>query len=188
MLKHNAGNGAKFTRGRGPWRVVHAEGPHTHGDALRREYQIKHDPAFKTDLKRQTGFHAQASHLPAAPGAYVLHIRLEQDTVLHLTGRPPIHLSAGRYLYCGSARGPGGIKARVGRHMRTDKTIHWHIDHLTAAGRVVGAWVYGGASECALASCLTPFPTPAPGFGSSDCPVCASHLFQWPDGREPPFL
>ena len=34
--QHNSGTGARFTRGRGPWRVVHAEGPMAHGDALRR--------------------------------------------------------------------------------------------------------------------------------------------------------
>ncbi len=49
--KHNAGTGARFTRGRGPWRVVHAEGPMEHGDALRREWTIKRDAAFKARLK-----------------------------------------------------------------------------------------------------------------------------------------
>ena len=32
---HNAGKGARFTRGRGPWLVAHIEGPLAHGDALR---------------------------------------------------------------------------------------------------------------------------------------------------------
>jgi len=52
LEKHNAGAGAKFTRGRGPWRAVHMEGPMAHGDALRREMAIKQDGAFKTGLKR----------------------------------------------------------------------------------------------------------------------------------------
>jgi len=41
-----------FTRGRGPWRVVHTEGPMPHGEALRREARIKRDRAFKAGLKQ----------------------------------------------------------------------------------------------------------------------------------------
>ena len=52
LTQHNAGTGAKFTRGRGPWRVVHVEGPLSHGDALRREAVIKADRAFKATLKQ----------------------------------------------------------------------------------------------------------------------------------------
>jgi putative endonuclease len=51
LLKHNAGSGAKFTRGRGPWRAVHVEGPMERGDALRREIAIKRDAPFKASLK-----------------------------------------------------------------------------------------------------------------------------------------
>ena len=48
---HNAGKGARFTRGRGPWTVAHVEGPLPHGDALRREAALKRDRAFKSGLK-----------------------------------------------------------------------------------------------------------------------------------------
>ncbi len=51
LAKHNAGTGARFTRGRGPWRLLHMEGPMTQGDALRREIAIKRDAAFKATLK-----------------------------------------------------------------------------------------------------------------------------------------
>lgn len=51
LVRHNAGEGAKFTRGRGPWRLAHVEGPLSHGDALRREAAIKRDKAFKRALK-----------------------------------------------------------------------------------------------------------------------------------------
>ncbi len=51
LAHHNRGSGAKFTRGRGPWQVIHTEGPFTHGDALRREAAIKRDRAFKTEVK-----------------------------------------------------------------------------------------------------------------------------------------
>lgn len=53
LALHNAGKGAKFTRGRGPWQIIHVEGPLAQGDALRREAAIKRDHGFKTRLKAQ---------------------------------------------------------------------------------------------------------------------------------------
>ncbi len=53
LAHHNRGTGAKFTRGRGPWHVIHTEGPFTHGDALRREAAIKRDRTFKAAAKRR---------------------------------------------------------------------------------------------------------------------------------------
>ena len=50
LSAHNTGTGAKFTRGRGPWRILHTEGPLPHGDALRREMAIKKDRKFKAML------------------------------------------------------------------------------------------------------------------------------------------
>ena len=41
-----------------------------------------------------------------------------------------IELQAGTWLYVGSARGPGGLAARVGRHWRDGVPKHWHMDYL----------------------------------------------------------
>lgn len=127
-------------------------------------------------------FHTRADGIPAVPGAYVLVVTLEGGVEVRLPGRAPALLPAGRYLYCGSARGPGGLRARVGRHMRRDKSVRWHIDRLTTAGRVEGCWVVPDGDECALVARLADLPVPLPGFGSSDCRRCASHLLAWPDG------
>lgn len=53
LAQHNGEKpgGAKFTRGRGPWRVVHVEGFASVGDALRRERALKRDRKFKAVLK-----------------------------------------------------------------------------------------------------------------------------------------
>lgn len=39
---HNAGRGAKYTRGRGPLQLVYRESCASRSDALKREYVIKH--------------------------------------------------------------------------------------------------------------------------------------------------
>jgi histidyl-tRNA synthetase len=96
-------------------------------------------------------------------------------------------LGAGRYLYCGSANGPGGLKARLARHARRGKSLRWHIDQLTERGAVTGIWVARNGRECDLVAMLASLPTPVPGFGSSDCACCRSHLLHWPAGvRTPP--
>ncbi|MGV6826208.1 MAG: GIY-YIG nuclease family protein [bacterium] len=51
IAQHNAGKGAKYTRGRAPVSLVYRESATTQGDALRREYQIKQlSTAAKRDL------------------------------------------------------------------------------------------------------------------------------------------
>ena len=55
LALHNVGEGAKFTRGRGPWRLAHREGPIAHGAALKREAALKRDRRFKAELKAALG-------------------------------------------------------------------------------------------------------------------------------------
>jgi len=90
----------------------------------------------------------------------------------------------GRYLYVGSARGPGGFR-RVGRHLavaagrKTKK--RWHIDYLLAAGELEGIWLLPDValSECELVrELIARGAQPAvPGFGASDSP-CETHLLR----------
>lgn len=120
----------------------------------------------------------------AQPGAYVLAIRLPRPLRVSIAGRVAGTLPAGRYLYCGSARGPGGLRARIARHLRRRKTLRWHVDRLTTRGTVFAVWAVPGGDECALAGALAGLPVPIAGFGSSDCARCVSHLFAWPEGVE----
>jgi Uri superfamily endonuclease len=122
------------------------------------------------------------SESPRTAGAYLLLIDLESALRLRVPP-PPRMLSPGRYVYCGSARGPGGIAARVRRHLRRDKAVRWHVDRLTAAGRVVAVVAAPGEPECALCRRLLAVPgaeVPVPGFGSSDCRRCPAHLVAVP--------
>jgi Uri superfamily endonuclease len=125
---------------------------------------------------------------PSLPGAYVIAIELAEPVMGTLCGRAAIDLPAGRYLYCGSANGPGGLKARLSRHFRRGKSVRWHIDQLTERGSVVGSWISPGGNECELVRRFTQLPIPIPGFGSSDCAKCRSHLLQWSNGTALPLL
>jgi len=125
-----------------------------------------------------------AADLPAGGGAYALIIELARQITVTIGKRPPVTLDAGWYLYAGSARGPGGIRARVGRHLRRGKTVRWHVDRLTNSAGVAAVLAFAGGDECAITAALRArgMDAPVPGFGSSDCRRCASHLLALPDG------
>lgn len=95
-------------------------------------------------------------------------------------------LGPGIYVYCGSAFGPGGIRARVERHLRTDKKPHWHIDRLSARATCIDVKTYPVGRECDLVAALISerAVAPVPGFGSSDCRNCAAHLVRLADGYQ----
>ena len=127
-------------------------------------------------------FWTTADIIPAIPGAYVLAIELFKQVAVSLCGKPSALLPPGLYLYCGSAKGPGGLRGRLARHMRRGKSICWHIDVLTEGGTVLGAWTFPGGDECDLITGLSHLPVAIKGFGSTDCRRCTSHLLRWPHG------
>jgi len=117
--------------------------------------------------------------IPIEPGAYGFVVRLSQVLDLEIGKFDRVSLPKGLYFYGGSAFGPGGLKARLGRHIRPKSKLHWHIDHVTSAGKMVAAGVIKNGSECKLVDQALTRPgalIPLPGFGSSDCRNCASHL------------
>lgn len=69
--------------------------------------------------------------LPRSRGLYVLIMEIPREICLSI-GSLGIHsFRPGLYVYVGSARGPGGLRARIARHLRKDKKLRWHIDYLT---------------------------------------------------------
>lgn len=112
-------------------------------------------------------------------GAYVLGITITAPISLRLRQQAETNIAAGTYYYIGSANGPGGMKARLKRHFSTTKKPHWHIDHLTLAAARISALAVPHGNECDLGQQLaasTLFKHILPGFGSSDCRTCKSHL------------
>ncbi len=119
---------------------------------------------------------------PAEPGAYLLLLHLPDGLVLAGGRHAGARLPAGWVLYAGSARGPGGLRARVGRHLRRDKPKRWHVDWITTEARASYAMCFTDRGECDIVAALADggdFVFPLPGLGSSDCRVCTAHVLCW---------
>jgi Uri superfamily endonuclease len=125
------------------------------------------------------------SNIPAQPGSYVFWLRLPQPQDLVVGRLGSFTFPAGDYLYMGSARGAGGLRARLERHLRGDGKSHWHIDHLRTAAQARGfGFETSSIKECTWSQRLVPLPEaciPVPGFGASDCRSgCSAHLVYLP--------
>ena len=124
---------------------------------------------------------SEAGEIPICSGAYLLLMSLEEPVEVRFGKVAGAQLAAGDYVYAGNAGGPGGLRGRLARHMRNDKKPHWHVDQLTTVAET-SALALPGETECALVAHLLAnenFTTPLPGFGSSDCAVCESHLLRF---------
>jgi Uri superfamily endonuclease len=113
-------------------------------------------------------------------GTYALVLHLEHRAEITVGKLGTFNFRAGHYLYVGSALGPGGLEARLARHRRRDKKLHWHIDYLLEHAQLVEVWSAATEDklECLWAQVARELPDSAvtvPGFGSSDC-RCPSHL------------
>ena len=119
---------------------------------------------------------------PAAGGTYVLMLECLCSGTCRVGRFGNLAVSAGRYFYVGSALGPGGLRSRLGRHVRPLARRHWHVDFLRELATVRGVWWLGDGRRLehvwATALARDPrFTAPVPGFGASDC-HCNAHLFR----------
>lgn len=119
----------------------------------------------------------------AGSGTYVLCLRASTEGQVTVGRLGRCRMPAGSYLYVGSAFGPGGLRARVGRHVRRTGRRHWHIDYLRPLLAVREVWYASddGRWECEWAAGLRALPgaeIPVRGFGASDC-GCPTHLVRF---------
>jgi Uri superfamily endonuclease len=132
-------------------------------------------------------------------GTYVLALWLERACRIPVGRLGEFAFPAGWVLYVGSALGPGGLAARLGRHRRrfaSGKRPHWHVDYVREHAVWGGAWARraggrlegdgarrnGERLECDWAAALGQRPGArivVPGFGASDC-RCPGHLVHLP--------
>ena len=121
--------------------------------------------------------------LPDQPGTYVLILKLARPTTICVGRLGHLQFPSGWYAYAGSARGPGGLVARVSRHLRSPKTLRWHLDYLREHAQPIETWYAVGTQkrECTWAqtlSRLTGASIPIARFGASDC-RCPAHLIHF---------
>ena len=115
-------------------------------------------------------------------GVYLLEILASEPFTIDLESFKDKILNPGYYYYSGSAQ--KNLEQRVERHQNENKTIHWHIDHLTTikSNKIKTVFLFNGALknlECELISELLQnfrLRVALKGFGNSDCRHCASHL------------
>ena len=124
--------------------------------------------------------------LKGQSGTYALFFWLPAPMTMQVGRLGSVQLPAGWLVYVGSALGPGGLQARIRRHLATSKRVHWHIDALSIRQRPAGWLALADAQnhECDWAQHLAAHPKasiPVPGFGNSDCKRgCAAHLIAFP--------
>lgn len=121
--------------------------------------------------------------LQSMPGTYALVLWLPNATTFPRVGPfGAVSLPAGHYLYLGSAFGSGGVKGRVGHHLRHASHPRWHLDYVRPQMTIIEAWVtYDKVRrECAWSQVVHEALGHHPlvlGFGSADCNRCPAHFY-----------
>jgi Uri superfamily endonuclease len=126
-------------------------------------------------------------------GVYTLVVFLRRGATLRVRELGFFSFQKGYYAYTGSAVGDGAVslRKRVARHLRREKTRHWHIDFFleNENARIV-AVVAAETSinmECQVNDAIKNLPgamIPVAGFGATDCKQnCGSHLVRFSSKR-----
>lgn len=106
---------------------------------------------------------------------FLLHLKEEKSIAVGSLGK--VIFPAGYYVYTGSAK--RNLAARLQRHQRRRKKMHWHIDYLRQEADVVAAIPIRTADDLEhdLARAVAKIAAwQIDGFGCTDC-HCPSHLF-----------
>lgn len=121
--------------------------------------------------------------LPREPGVYVIIVMVSKTIEISTRRGKRFTIPCGIYLYLGSARGGGGIRGRVLRHLRRSGDAFWHVDYLLRSpsakilGIMYGVYKDSRDHEAELALKLRKALPGIKGFGCSDKPRDYSHLY-----------
>jgi Uri superfamily endonuclease len=109
-------------------------------------------------------------------GSYILLAELAAGKDILVGKLGYVSFPKAAYAYVGSAM--NGLGARLARHLREQKKLHWHIDYLLKEAEIEEIILCPAEKrvECSLAQALAGELQSIPGFGSSDC-KCQSHLY-----------
>lgn len=123
------------------------------------------------------------NQLSTEKGTYLLFIKNQKSQKITIGSLGVINFPSSYFIYVGSALGPGGLKRRLSRHLRSRKKIFWHIDYLLKKTEIVAVATIALKErlECSISQQISsrlkrPEQFPIQNFGSSDCD-CTSHLF-----------
>jgi Uri superfamily endonuclease len=122
--------------------------------------------------------------LDAKPGTYALILFSPVTRSVRVGRLGMMEVRRGHYIYIGSAHGPGGLGARVKRHLKPQATSHWHIDYLRRVTELCEVWITRDRIRrehqwAAVLSRIAGTSMGRFGFGASDC-RCDSHLIRFP--------
>ncbi|RJP62115.1 MAG: GIY-YIG nuclease family protein [Ignavibacteriales bacterium] len=116
-------------------------------------------------------------------GIYLLEIYASKTFEIQIKKFIDRLFSAGYYYYVGSAQ--KNLRQRLTRHLRKDKIVHWHIDHITTnpATLIKNIFLIKSGKkdlECEIANLLEnniKLDSSYKGFGNSDSNCSSTHLF-----------
>ncbi len=132
------------------------------------------DPAVPIDLEA-------ASAVIQDRGVYMLLVEVKRRRRLNVGSMGDIQFDPGWYVYVGSAK--RNLEARIARHRRRRKKMHWHVDYLLAGVEYTDITAVPIRSrhdlECELARDVAKLASRSVArFGCSDC-SCPSHLLRF---------
>ena len=116
-------------------------------------------------------------------GIYILEIFASESFRVGIKKFQEFSFKKGYYYYVGSAQ--KNLRQRLARHVKKEKLIHWHIDHITTKdiNNIKAIYVLKGSNkklECKLANTLEnklKLDSSIKGFGNSDSNCSSTHLF-----------
>lgn len=121
--------------------------------------------------------------LPVEHGSYCLIFHLKNSINVSIGKFGKFYFNPGYYYYFGSAKGSGGLRARIKRHISLEKKKFWHLDYLRPH-LIFTATIFAKQMNLECAWCQKiqenpAFNVPVKGFGASDCSVfCKAHLLR----------
>ena len=116
-------------------------------------------------------------------GIYILELFANKNFQISAKKFIGVTFPKGYYYYIGSAQ--KNLKSRIDRHLRKEKIIHWHIDHLTTHNsiKVINSFIIPEAEKTLEAEIANNFEKYfnakiiVEGFGNSDAKETKTHLF-----------
>jgi Uri superfamily endonuclease len=131
--------------------------------------------------------------IPPSRGSYVLIFYCSYARRIRIGALGRLTTEPGYYAYCGSAFGPGGLRARIARHLGVRKKKRWHIDYLRPFLRLDAVWYSTSPRRLEhvfadrlldIAYATSAAVVPLAKFGASDC-ACQTHLVRLPFAPRP---